>query len=99
MQHHVYFWIKDEHKNSEDLAAFESGLERLLKTDGIQAGGWGKPAPTAVRPVTDNTFDYGLYLSFASIDDHDAYQIHPEHDVFVDSYKHLWEQVRVSDVE
>jgi hypothetical protein len=76
MQHHVYFWIKEEHKNAETLAAFEKGLEAVTKTPNIASGGWGKPAPTAVRPVTDNTFDYGLYLSFDSLEKHDAYQVH-----------------------
>ncbi len=99
MQHHVYFWIKEEHKNTENLAAFEKGLNDLLGISEIAGGGWGRPAQTEVRPVSDNTFDYGLYLSFDSLEKHDAYQVHPEHDVFIDSYKHLWEKVRVSDVE
>lgn len=99
MQHHVYFWIKEEHKTAETLAAFEKGLEAVTKVPNIASGGWGKPAQTAVRPVTDNSFDYGLYLTFDSLEKHDAYQVHPEHDVFIDSFKELWEKVRVSDVE
>lgn len=99
MQHHVYFWIKEEHKNAETLAAFEKGLDAMTQLPSTVTGGWGKPAKTLVRPVSDNTFDYGLYIQFASIEDHDAYQVHPEHDVFVDSFKEIWENVRVSDVE
>lgn len=99
MEHHVYFWLKAENQNAEDRAAFEAGLNALLKTPNIGSGGWGKPAATPVRPVTDNSFDYGLYLRFDSIEKHDAYQVHAEHDVFLDGFKGLWEKVLVMDVD
>ena len=99
MQHHVYFWIKEEHKNAETLAAFEKGLETMTNVVHTASGGWGKPAKTLVRPVSDNTFDYALYITFDSLEKHDAYQVDPDHDVFVDSFKEIWENVRVSDVE
>lgn len=99
MQHQVYFWLKSECQNEQDRSAFEAGLIALCKISNIQGGGWGKPAATPERPVTDKSFDYGLYLSFDSIDQHDAYQVHPEHDVFVDGFKHLWDKVLVMDVE
>lgn len=99
MQHNVYFWLKPEHQNSDDRAAFEAALDAVCKTPHIATGGWGVPAKTAERPVTDKSFDYGLYTSFDSLADHDAYQVHPEHDVFIDGYKHLWAKVLVMDVE
>ena len=64
-----------------------------------QVGGkWGSPANTPERPVTDKSFDYGLYLTFDSLEDHDTYQVDPLHDVFVDTCKDLWSQVKVMDV-
>lgn len=99
MQHHVYFWLKEEHQNTETLAAFEKGLDAVCQTPHIASGGWGKPSKTPERPVTDKSFHYGLYLSFESLDQHDAYQVHPEHDVFVDGFKHLWDKVLVMDVD
>ena len=98
MQHHVYFWLKEEHDNAETRATFEAGLEACSKVPNVAGGSWGQPAPTPERPVTDKSFDYGLYLSFDSLEKHDAYQAHPEHDVFVDSFKHLWGKVLVMDV-
>ncbi|GAA5494539.1 Stress responsive A/B Barrel Domain [Rubritalea squalenifaciens DSM 18772] len=99
MEHHVYFWLKDEHQNDQDRAAFEASLDQLLKTPNIASGGWGKPSNTPERPVTDKSFDYGLYLRFDSLEKHDAYQVHPEHDVFIDASKHLWAKVLVMDVD
>ncbi|PQJ29627.1 Dabb family protein [Rubritalea profundi] len=99
MQHHVYFWLKEEHKNAETLAAFEKALGAVCLVPNIASGGWGKSAATPVRPATDKSFDYSIYLTFDSVEKHDAYQVHPEHDVFVDGYKHLWESVRIMDVE
>ena len=99
MQHHVYFWLKEEHKNAEASAAFEKALDAVCLVPNIASGGWGVSAATPERPVTDKTFDYAIYLTFDSVEKHDAYQVHPEHDVFVDGYKHLWQSVRIMDVE
>ena len=98
MQHQVYFWLKPEHQNPSDRATFEAGLDQLLTIETISQGGWGTPAPTPERPVTDKSFDYGLYLNFASITDHDSYQTDPRHDLFVEKCKDLWSQAKVMDV-
>lgn len=99
MEHHVYFWLKEEKKNSEDRAAFEVGLKNLFKIKEVASGVWATPAKTAVRPVTENTWDYALSIKFASQVEHDIYQDHPEHDVFVDEFKDYWSQVQVMDLE
>ena len=98
MQHHVYFWLKEEHRNEVGRTNFESGLNELLKIESVASGAWGISADTPERPVTDKSFDYGLYLSFASIADHDSYQIDPLHDVFVDQFKSVWSEVKIMDV-
>ena len=99
MEHHVYFWLNEEHQTAEHRAAFEVGLVALFKIEEIASGAWGRPAATAVRPVTENTWDYGLSLKFASQAEHDIYQEHAEHDVFVDTFKGFWERVQVMDLE
>lgn len=99
MQHHVYFWIKEEHKNEEDIATFEKGLQLCVDVVTVASGGWGKQAATAARPVTDKTWDYALYCTFDSVADHDAYQVDPQHDVFVNGCKHMWEKVVIMDAE
>lgn len=99
MEHHVYFWLKEEKKDSEGRGSFEEGLRELLKIEEVASGVWAVPAQTAVRPVTENSWDYALSLKFASQVEHDAYQIHPKHDVFVDGFKDFWAKVQVMDLE
>ncbi|BDS06641.1 hypothetical protein NT6N_16810 [Oceaniferula spumae] len=98
MEHHVYFWLKEEKKNEADRAAFEAGMGELLKIENIASGMWGKSAATPERPVTVKSFDYALSLKFDSLEEHNIYQDHPDHDVFVDSFKDLWDKVQVMDV-
>lgn len=99
MEHHVYFWLKAEHKTEGARADFEKGLELCTSIGTVARGGWGKPAATAERPVTDKSWDYALYCSFDSLADHDAYQVDPDHDVFVADHKDRWEKVLVMDAE
>ena len=98
MEHHVYFWLKKEHQNEKDRATFEAGLDALFEIEAIQNAIWAIPAKTAVRPVTDNSWDYAINVQFASLDDHDVYQAHPLHDVFVADFKDWWEKVEVKDL-
>jgi hypothetical protein len=98
MEHHVYFWLKPEHKNSADLAAFEAGLDELFKIPQVVGGIWGKPAPVMERPVIDASWDYATSMHFNSIADQDAYQIHPHHDKFIAAFSTWWETVQVRDL-
>ena len=99
MEHHVYFWLNSDHQSEESRKAFEDGFRALLEISEIAGGTWGTPAKTAVRPVTENSWDYGLSLKFASQAEHDIYQEHPLHDQFVDQFKGYWERVQVMDLE
>ena len=99
MQHHVYFWLKEENKTAEARAELEKGLDLCKTAPSVASGNWGVPAATKERPVTDKSWDYSLYLSFDSIEDHNAYQVHPNHDAFVATCKDFWEKVIVMDVE
>lgn len=98
MIHTVFFWLKDG-LSDEQRASFESELAKLPAIETVASGVIGRPAPTSERPVTDHSFSFHLSLSFDSIAEHDAYQIHPDHDVFVEKCKDLWDRVVVYDSE
>lgn len=98
VRHNVYFWL-DDSLEEEQKAAFEEGLKALFEIDVVANGSFGRPAGTPVRPVTQNTFDYALVLEFDSVEQHDAYQVHPEHHVFVDQFSQWFREVRVYDTQ
>lgn len=98
VRHNVYFWL-DPALTDEQKASFEDGLRALFRIDVVAAGTFGRAAATPVRPVTHNTFDYALVLDFDSVGQHDAYQVHPEHDVFVKSFSPWFREVRVFDTQ
>lgn len=100
MEHHVYFWLKSERRNEADRAVYEAGLAKLCGSPNIADGGWGKPAATPERPVTDHSWDYGLSLRFATMESHNLYQDDdPLHAEFVESFKDWWNRVEVRDLE
>jgi hypothetical protein len=98
MEHHVYFWLKEEFKGEEVCREFEAGMEKLLKIKTIASGIWGRQAKTPKRPVTDKTWDYALSLEFESVKNHNLYQEDPAHHEFVEAFKDRWEKVLVMDV-
>jgi hypothetical protein len=98
MEHHVYFWLKEEFKDAASRAAFEKGLSALFKIQLVQGGRWAVPAKVMIRPVIDQSWDYALSMQFGSVEDHDAYQVDPDHNVFIASFKDQWAQVQVRDL-
>lgn len=98
MEHHVYFWLSDDHQNPADRAAFVQGLESLLTISTVAGGRWAVPAPVEIRPAVDQSWDYALSIQFATLDDHNAYQVDPIHDAFLASFKAWWAKVLVSDL-
>jgi hypothetical protein len=98
MDHHVYFWLKKEHQNAADRAAFEQGLTDLFKINLVAGGRWAVPAKVMIRPVIDQSWDYALAMQFATIEEHDAYQIDADHQVFIGKFKDWWEQIQVKDL-
>jgi hypothetical protein len=99
MEHHVYFWLKEERKNADDRAAFEQGLQKLFEIGLVAGGRWAVPAKVVERPVIDQSWDYALTMQFANIEDHDAYQVDPDHNVFIASFKEWWAKVLVMDLD
>lgn len=98
VRHSVYFWL-DESLSEADKSSFEKGLRALFEIDAVSRGSFGKAAATPMRPVTQNSFDYALFLEFDSVDLHNAYQDHPDHHVFVDRFARWFKEVRVYDTE
>jgi hypothetical protein len=98
MEHHVYFWLKEDHQNPADRAAFEQGLQGLFDCPLVEGGRWAVPANVALRPVVDQSWDYALSMRFATLADHDAYQIDPGHLAFINTFKDRWAKVLVMDL-
>lgn len=98
VRHNVYFWLEPS-LTGEQKSAFEAGLAALGDIDAVATAAFAKPAATPVRPVTQNTFDYHLVLEFEDVDRHNAYQVHPDHEVFVKNFSPWFREVRVFDAE
>lgn len=74
-------------------------MRALFDIDVVKHGSYGKTAGTPERPVTQNTFDYALFLEFENVEGHNAYQIHPDHQVFIDSFAKWFKTVKIFDTE
>lgn len=96
MIHHVLFWLKNPgSKSCRDQLV--TGLRTLEAISEIQDMHIGVPAPTEERGVVDSTFDVSELMTFASVEDQNAYQVHPVHQAFIRDYGHLWDRVLVYD--
>jgi antibiotic biosynthesis monooxygenase (ABM) superfamily enzyme len=93
MLHSVFFWLTDD----ADHAKFEAELEKLATMDLIKCSYIGKPSPTPPRDVVDQSFDYSINFFFDSIEDHNVYQDHPDHEAFVEACSPMFKEVRVYD--
>jgi len=98
MEHHVYFWLKDEFKNDEHRAIFKKGLDSLFSIDLVKGGKWSTPAPVMERPVIDQSWDYAISMTFDTVADHDTYQDVPVHSTFINNFKDTWAKVEVKDL-
>jgi Stress responsive A/B Barrel Domain len=98
MNHHVYFWLKEENSHPSDRAKFEQGLANLFTIPQVTGGRWTVPAEVPARPVCDQSWDYALTMTFATIEDHNVYQDHPDHHVFISTFKDWWAKVLVTDL-
>ncbi|MGY5355038.1 Dabb family protein [Wenyingzhuangia sp. IMCC45467] len=94
--HNVFFWLK-EPSNKEHCLQFTTALQEFLhasvytKTAVIT-----KPAHTN-REVVDNSYTYGLLVSFDNQEKHELYQNEPAHQLFLKEASHLWEKVQIFD--
>ncbi|HEY0246443.1 MAG TPA: Dabb family protein [Mucilaginibacter sp.] len=91
--HHVHFWLK----NKADLPKFIEGLNTLATISHVKQIQVGVKADTH-RDVVDRSYDASLLIIFDNQAAHDAYQIDPIHDKFVENYAApLCEKVVVQD--
>lgn len=57
----------------------------------------GTLAEEYARPVNDRGYHVSLHMAFDGRATHDAYQVAPRHNQFIDENKADWKQVRVFD--
>jgi hypothetical protein len=95
--HTVFFWLKNP-KNSEDRAAFETAIQKMIRTNSQAISNHlGCPAPSEDREVVDNSFTYCYMMIFPDLEAQNIYQTDPTHIRFIEEASHLWEKVRVHD--
>jgi Stress responsive A/B Barrel Domain len=94
--HHVFFWLKNP-QSKEDLQKLLTGIKTLEAIPTVRGAHIGVPASTEQRAVVDSSFSASELLFFDDIAGQDAYQVHPIHKQFVESYSHLWGKVVVFD--
>ncbi len=94
--HTVFFWFHDDVSEAEHDNFYEE-LKKLKEIDQIIHGWIGVPAATEERGVIDNTYDYSITFVFEDEDAEHEYQVHPDHQAFIETNSHLWENVRVYD--
>ncbi|WP_316829459.1 Dabb family protein [Pedobacter aquatilis] len=97
VQHFVMFWLKPQLTKTE-IADFTQFFEALKPIKYIKTLNYGLAANTPVRPVTDNSFTYALTITFANIEDHNAYQEDKIHLDAVEKFSKNWYRVVVHDI-
>ena len=98
LQHTVFFYLNDDVTTTE-REQFEEGLKKLLEIPEIYRSETGVPAGTAERDVTDHSYAYAIYTWFETMEDYVGYDEHPDHLEFIDTYNHLWADVKVYDAD
>ena len=94
--HNVFFSLKD--KSPEAAKKLVDACGSLSSIDGIRFFASGTLADLE-RPLNDRDFDVSLLVVFESRAAHDAYQVAPEHNKFLEDNKDGWEKVRIFDTD
>ncbi|HLR91266.1 MAG TPA: Dabb family protein [Balneolaceae bacterium] len=98
LQHNVYFYL-NENVSEQEKSEFEEGLRKITAIESIHKFELGIPGATAERDVTDHSYAYAIFSWFTSLEDYKTYDEHPVHLEFIDSFNHLWADVKVYDSE
>ncbi|MCH6259080.1 Dabb family protein [Puniceicoccaceae bacterium K14] len=96
--HSVYFYFKSDASEQQRKDCMEAA-KGLGDIEGAVAYYVGTPASVPDRPPLVKDYDFGLTGVFESVEKHDAYQVHPIHKEFIESYKPIWEKVVVYDFD
>lgn len=96
LAHNVYFKLKDASQQNKDklIAACN---KHLTGHPGVKFYACGTLCDQLRREVNDLDFDVALHIVFESVAAHDAYQVAPRHEQFVEENKASWSKVRVFD--
>jgi hypothetical protein len=95
--HSVYFWLNND-ISPKDRHRFFEHLNKLSKIPTVQNFLIGPPANTDKRDIIDNSYDLGIITTFASMADHDAYQVSDIHQALLKMAKPLIAKVNVYDI-
>jgi heme-degrading monooxygenase HmoA len=96
LSHNVFFSLKDSSESAQK--AMVDACHRYLKNhQGVVFFAAGTLAGEFTREVNDRDFHVALHVVFASKEDHDRYQDHPEHLKFIQENRDSWAKVRVFD--
>ena len=95
--HSVYFWLKDS-LTEEQKADFKAQLEILTQIKPCEFATYGTAVPSE-RPVVDSSYSYLLMGAYKTSADHDAYQVHPDHQHFLKNYNTYWDKVLIYDAD
>lgn len=96
LAHHVFFTLTDN--SSAKVSELVSACKKYL-TDhpGLESFDVGTLNRQLQRPVNDLNYDVSLHVVFSDRAAHDAYQVAPRHNQFIEEQKSNWKQVRVFD--
>jgi hypothetical protein len=94
--HVVYFWLNNP-ENAQERTDFETGLRALFKASKYTRTNFLGTPPKATRDVVDDSFTYGMILTFDSAEAQQAYQNEPAHLIFIEQKKHLLKKFVVYD--
>jgi Stress responsive A/B Barrel Domain len=97
LRHMALFWLNAPN-SLEDRTMLAEGLESLRAIPQVKSLHIGQPASTEDRDVVDHSWDLSESMTFDSLADQSAYQMHPAHKDFIDKCGHLWERVLVYDI-
>lgn len=94
--HSVFFWLKPD-LTATQRAEFRAGLDSLQAIKAAVSVYVGTPAPTPKRPIVEDTYSFALTIVCRDIAGHDAYQVDPIHQAFVNTFKTYWSRVQIYD--
>src|SRR5215510_5416549 len=96
LAHNVYFSLRDN--SDEAKGKLLAACRKYLSTHpGIILFACGTLVEDLRRDVNDRDFDVALHIVFENRPAHDAYQIAPLHERFINENKANWNTVRVFD--
>jgi hypothetical protein len=95
--HTVFFWIRKDAPASARKQLIDD-CPKYLKSPTVNHLWVGTPADTPERDVVNATFDVGLTVIFDDVAAHNAYQVHPQHNIFIERNKSNFLRIEVFNV-